>query len=265
MQKNTMAAWLTFPHRGQFAFDRKSVRRHWARLHAGDQEALPTQPELLDAWALFHNGEFEPAFHAATALGAEGCTLANRATCAYAGHLEPDKLRRQELFQQVAERASRQIEHRPDEVNAHYLLAIALASYGQDISVAKGLAQGLGSKVKTALETSIRLQPLHAEAHIALGTFHADVIDKVGVLIAAMTYGAKREKSLLLFEQGLALSPGSARGLREYAAALHMLDGELAREQARELHRKAAAQQALDAWDLLHIEAAKASPLFDAP
>ena len=255
----------TFPHLGQFAFDRKSVRRQWSRLHASDQEPLPDTPELLDAWALFHNGEFENAFQAGSALGPAGATLANKAVCAYASHLEPDALRRQELFQQVAERAAAQIQQNPDDVNAHYLQAYALARYSEGLSVAKALAQGLGSKVKTALETAIQLEPRHADAYIALGAFHAEVIDKVGALIGAMTYGAKRDKSLQLFQQGLDLIPQSSRGLSEYAAALIMLDGDRGQEQALELHRQATTQQAIDALELLHLEAARACPPCEAP
>ena len=62
-------------------------------------------------------------------------------------------------------------------------MAYALGRYSQGISVAKALAQGLGGKVKNALETTIKLAPKHADAHIALGAFHAEVIDKVGSLL----------------------------------------------------------------------------------
>ena len=261
----TMARWHSFPHPGQFSFDRKSVRRHWSHLHASNQEPQPHLPELLDAWALFHNGDFETAFLAGTALGELGATLANMATCAYASYLEPDARHCQDLFLQVVDRASVQIDNNPANVNAHYLQAYALARYSQGISVAKALAQGLGSKVKTALETTIRLEPRHAEAYIALGTFHAEVIDKVGELIAIMTYGAKREKSLQMFQHGLALLPGSPLALTEYAAALIMLDGDRSHAQALALHRQASELQAIDALDLLHIEAAKARPPFESP
>ena len=31
-----MAKWTAFPHVGDYAFDGKSLKKHWARLHAGD-------------------------------------------------------------------------------------------------------------------------------------------------------------------------------------------------------------------------------------
>jgi hypothetical protein len=72
--------------------------------------------------------------------------------------------------------------------NAWYWQAYALGRYSQGISVAKALAQGLGSKVKTRWNDD-QAAPKHADAHIALGAFHAEVIDKVGKLLGR-TQGA---------------------------------------------------------------------------
>ena len=96
-----------------------------------------------------------------------------------------------------------QVKDDPQNPNAWYWQAYALGRYSQGISVAKALAQGLGSKVKEALQKTIQLQPRHADAHVALGSFHAEVIDKVGSLIGSMTYGARKETGLKMFEQAL--------------------------------------------------------------
>jgi len=219
---------------------------------------MPQDLALLDAWAHFHNGAFEHAYHTANSLGEAGVTLANRATCAYAEHLEPDDKFRLELFLEVARRCDDELSRNPSDANLHYQLAFALGRYSQGISVAKALAQGLGSKVKHALEEAIRLQPAHAEACIALGAFHAEVIDKVGLLIAAMTYGAKRDISLRMFARGMELLPRSPVGLMEYALALIMLDGEPRRSEAHALYAQAAELQPVDALDFLNIQVAKA-------
>ena len=55
---------------------------------------------------------------------------------------------------------------RPDNCQALYWQAYALGRYSQGISVARALAQGLGGKVKGALERVIELQPHHADAHV---------------------------------------------------------------------------------------------------
>lgn len=56
-----MAKWTPFPHAGDYPFDAASVKKHWARLHGGDAEPCPKDAAVLDARALFHNGDFEKA------------------------------------------------------------------------------------------------------------------------------------------------------------------------------------------------------------
>ena len=253
-----MSKWTPFPHLGEYTFDAASLKRNWVRLHAGDAEPLPAEASVLDAWALFHNGEFQKCVQAGLKAGGAGITVANNATCIYANYLEKKEKTRLDLYLEVAHRAEAQIAADANNVNAHYWLAYALGRYSQGISVAKALAQGLGGKVKTALETTIKLQPRHADAHIALGAFHAEVIDKVGSLIGGMTYGAKKDVGLKLFQEALKLNPGSAIGQIEYANALVMLDGDKKLKDATRLYEQAAALKPADATERLDVEMAKA-------
>ncbi len=251
-----MAPWTAFPHSGDYRYDVSRVKEHWNQLHAGDLEPLPQDKQVLTAWALFHGGEFEKAAEVGLQAGAAGRTVANKATCVYAHYLEPREKHRQRLFLQVAERAAEQAAAEPGNANAFYWQAYALGRYSQGISVAKALAQGVGGKVKSALESAIRLQPGHADAHVALGAFHAEVIDKVGTLIGNMTYGAKKETSLNLFERALSLHPQSAIAKIEYANALVILDGDKRMAEATQYYEQAAAMAALDATQRLDVEMA---------
>ena len=253
-----MAKWTAFPYTGQYNFDAASVKKHWSRLHSGDLEPLPTDVRLLEAWALFHNGEFQKAVEAGLEAGVAGITLANKAACIYATYLEKKEKTRLEMYQEVAQRAESQASLEPGNYNAFYWQAYALGRYSQGISVAKALAQGLGGKVKTALERTIELQPKHADAHVALGAFHAEVIDKVGSLIGGMTYGAKKDVGLTLFQEALRINIESAIAMIEYANALLMLEGDKKMKEATRLYRQAAAFKPLDAAERLDVEMAKA-------
>ncbi len=253
-----MAKWTPFPHAGDYRFDAASVKKHWARLHGGDAEPCPKDTAVLEAWALFHNGDFEKAAAAGLAAGGAGITVANKATSIYANYLEPKEKTRLDLFTQVAERAEAQAGEDPSNANAWYWHAYALGRYSQGISVAKALAQGLGGKVKESLEKSIALSPKHADARIALGAFHAEVIDKVGSLIGGMTYGAKKDAGLKLFQEALKLNPGSAIAMIEYANALVMLEGDKKMKEATALYEKAAAAEPMDAMERLDVEMARA-------
>ena len=253
-----MAKWTAFPHAGDYAFDVASLKKSWARLHQGDCEPLPKDAAVLSAWVLFHNGEFQKAHDAGLKAGDDGLTVANKAACIYANYLETKEKTKLDMFMEVATRAEAQQKVDPKNANAFYWQAYALGRYGQGISVAKALAQGLGSKVKQALEQAIKLQPKHADAHIALAAFHAEVIDKVGSLIGGMTYGAKKDVGLSLFKKAIEINPTSAIAMIEYANGMVMLEGDKKMKDATKLYEQAAASKPLDAMERLDVEMAKA-------
>ena len=253
-----MAKWTAFPYDDvDYSLDAAALRKQWARLHAGDAEPLPKDDKVLAAWALFHAGEFQKAYDAGLKAGGAGITVANKAQAIYANYLEKSEKTRLAMFQEVAERAEAQAAEDPKNANAHYLMAYALGRYSQGISVAKALAQGLGAKVKAALETAIKLAPKHADAHIALGAFHAEVIDKVGKLLGK-TQGADTATGLKMYQQALKLNPGSAIAMVEYANGLVMLEGDKRMKEAEKLYAEAAACKPADAMERLDVEMAKA-------
>lgn len=253
-----MAKWTAFPYAGDFQHDAKSVTREWGGLHAGDAEPLPGDPAVLQGWVLFHNGAFHEAREAGLAAGAgAGTVLAIKSTCIYANYLEKREKTRLDLLLEAAQRAEQQSASEPANPNAWYWQGYALGRYSQGISVAKALAQGLGSKVRAALERSIALQPRHADAHVALGAFHAEVIDKVGTLIGGMTYGAKKEAGLAMFQEALKIHPSSPIALIEYANGLVMLEGNPKMKEATRLYEKAAAMPPRDAKERLEVELAR--------
>ncbi|MFT3664302.1 hypothetical protein [Piscinibacter sp.] len=253
-----MAKWTAFPHdNSAYVYDAAALKKKWARLHAGDAEPLPKDDKVLAAWALFHAGEFQKAHEAGLKAGAAGVTVANKAQAIYANYLEKSEKTKLAMFMEVAQRAEAQQAEDPKNANAWYWQAYALGRYSQGISVAKALAQGLGSKVKAALETAIKLQPRHADAHIALGAFHAEVIDKVGALLGR-TQGASKDQGLLMYKTALKLNPASAIAMVEYANGLVMLEGDKKMKEAEKLYADAAACEAADAMERLDVEMAKA-------
>ena len=253
-----MAKWTAFPHdAADYAYDTAALKKSWARLHAGDAEPLPTDAKVLAAWALFHAGEFQKAAEAGLKAGGAGITVANKAQSIYANYLEKSEKTKLALFMEVAERAEAQLGTEPKNANAYYFMAYALGRYSQGISITKALAQGLGGKVKSALETAIKLAPKHADAHIALGAFHAEVIDKVGSLLGR-TQGASKDTGLSMYKTALKLNPTSAIAMVEYANGMVMLEGDKKMKEAEKLYADAAACDPKDAMERLDVEMAKA-------
>ena len=162
------------------------------------------------------------------------------------------------MFQEVVERAEALQSAEPKNVNAHYLHAYALGRYSQGISIAKALAQGLGGKVKASLDAALKLDAKHADAHIASGAYHAEIIGKVGAMIGGLTYGAKQDAALKHYEQALKLNPDSAIARIEYANGLVTLMGKAKLKEAEKLYAEAAKCKPADAMERLDVEMAKA-------
>ena len=72
-----------------------------------------------------------------------------------------------------------------------------------------------------------------------------------------MTYGAKKETGLRLFQEALKLNFESAIGMIEYANAMVMLEGDKLMDDATRLYQQAAAAVPIDAMERLDVEMAR--------
>lgn len=251
-------AWARFPYANtRFRYTPASLKEAWHALHAGDAEPWPRGAGAVEAWIAFHAGEFEKAEREGLAIGLAGQAVANKASCIHAVYLEPSPAAKCERLQAVAARCELQQQKQPRNPAAFYWHAYALGRYSQEISVLQALAQGLGGKVKASLEAALALAPHHADAHIALGVYHAEIIDKIGSLAARLSYGARRDDAIAHFDEALRLNPASAIARIEYARALLMLDGRGRAQEAEALRREAAAAAPRDAMERLDLERAR--------
>jgi tetratricopeptide (TPR) repeat protein len=253
------AKWKAFPHPAKaWSYPGEALKKNWERLHRGDCEPFPKDKGVQEAWRLFHAGRFGEAVAAGLAAGGAGLTAANKAQAIYADGVETQEARRIALFEEVMKRAEAQAKAEPKNANAHYLYAYAAGRYSQRISVAKALAQGYGGKIRAALEAALKLQPKHADAHIAMGAYHAEIIDKVGALVGSLTYGANKDKGEAHFRSALKLAPDSAIARVEMANGLVLMHGKKMLDEAARLYAEAAQMEPRDAMEKLDVEAARA-------
>jgi tetratricopeptide (TPR) repeat protein len=254
-----MAKWKSFPHPSKaYVYAGEALKKNWDRLHRGDCEPYPKDGAAQEAWRLFHQGKFAEAVEAGLAAGGAGLTAANKAQVIYASGVETKDAARVALLEEVMERAQAQAKAEPKNANAHYLFAYAAGRYSQRISVAKALAQGYGGRIRAALEAALKLQPKHADAHIAMGAWHAEILDKVGALVGGLTYGAKKDAGEEHFRKALKLAPDSPIAHVEMANGLVMIHGKKAVEEATRLYARAADIEPRDAMERLDVEAARA-------
>ncbi|MES2150161.1 MAG: hypothetical protein V4508_10240 [Pseudomonadota bacterium] len=251
-------AWTAFPHSDDaYVYTAASLKKAWARLHVGDAEPFPKKAALVEAWIAFHAGEFERAAKLGLDAGVDGYSVAHKASCIYANYLEKSEKKKIAMFEEVAERCERQQAEQPDNAAGFYWHAYSLGRYAQGISIVKALAQGIAPKVRASIDKAIKLAPKHADAHIALGTFHAEIIASVGAMIGGLTYGVKKDESYKAFKKALELNPDSAIARIEYANALVALEGKKKMDEAVALYEQAAQIEAVDAMERLDVEAAK--------
>jgi len=280
-------SWATFPSPSKsFDYSGDKLKKSWARLHRSDAEPMPLAAELAkrakatpalaqsiknfagdydalastlcDAWRAFHRGDFGLSADLGASAGLFGAVVECKAIGIYATYLEDNDARKQTLFKEAAEVAEGLLKAEPGNANAHYFKAFALGRYSQCISIGKALAQGLGGKIKEALERAISLEPKHADAHLALGLYHAEIIQKVGAMIGGLTYGAKAATGVELIEKAAKLSPESPVAQLELGNALGMMFGGKREADIIKAYTLASEMKPADAMEALDVGAAKA-------
>ena len=250
--------WVTFPHKhASYSYAGAALKKNWDRLHRGDCEPYPKDEGAQDAWRMFHAGLFEEACGVGASAGASGINAASKAASIYANYLEPAESKQVKIFEDVATRCEALQKADPKNVNAYYLYAYALGRYSQLVGVAKALAQGIAGKVKSSLDMTLQLEPKHADAHVAVGAYHAEIIAKVGGLVGGLTYGANKDKSIEHYQMALKLNPDSAIARIEYANGIVMLFGKSRMRDAERLYEEAANCTPADATEKLDVELAK--------
>lgn len=267
--------WAPFPHDAKaFAYAGDALKKAWPALHAGDMEPYPDPKRaaallkaagkaapkldadalataLQDAWRAFHHGDFQAAFEAGEKLGPIGASIAVKALGIHATYLVEDEAERLKRFEQAAKLAESAIKALPDEANSHYRHAFALGRYSQGLSIAKALKQGIAGKVRSALDSALELEPKHAEAHIAMAVYHAEIIDKIGAMIGGLTYGAKASEAEAHIKAALKLTPDSPIAHAEHANVLLLLYGDKKEDAAATAYEKAGKLKPKDAMESL--------------
>ena len=277
------SGWAKFPHDAK-AFDcaGDKLKKAWPALHAGDTEPYPDDKRaaalikaagkaapkgmdavtlaqaLQDAWRAFHHGDFQQAYEAGEALGPVGASVACKALGIHATYLVDDEAEQLKRYEQVGTLAEAAIAALPGEANSHYRFAFGMGRYSQHISIAKALKMGLATKVRKALDATLELAPQHAEAHTALGLYHAEVISKIGALVGGMTYGAKASEADRHLAAALKLTPDSPIAHLEYGNLLLLLHGEKREDDVASAFEKAGKLKPRDAMEKLDGEYAKA-------
>ncbi len=238
-------------------FEGTELSRHWKQLHEGDREPWPKEPDLQEAWRAFHSGDFQTAIKLGSELGASGAAVANKAAAVQTLYSTQSPARILQILQAAVTRGEKAVDELPAHANTHYTLALVLGRYSQRISILKALSEGLAGKVRSHLERALELEPRHAEALVALGLYHAEIINKLGSLAAGLTYKVSADKAIEHFRHASRLAPSSPIVQLEQAHGLLLLDAQRHRVEAHALFERAADCKPRDAMETQDVAYAK--------
>ena len=119
-----MQNWITYPGT-PFDYAGDKLIQAWDNIHAGNQEPLPDDPEVLDVWRNYHEGKFAAAVENGKVLGGIALIPAAFAATIYAQYLEPDDDNKANIFLSAIELSDAAVAASPNSANAHYIQTVA--------------------------------------------------------------------------------------------------------------------------------------------
>lgn len=202
----------------------------------------------------YAEGRFLECAELAEALGAPGghvlaaMCLALQARYLAAEHEKPA------LAESALALADEAIRLDPGNADAYLRSVQALGLRAEIIGNLRAVRQGLGGKSRELVLKALERAPDHAEAHLAVAGWHADIV-AAGFIARAMFKDANTEDAVRHFERALELGGDSKLVRLEYARRLPKLDRKGGRERALALLSEAAAFPVGDFYDgLVHAD-----------
>lgn len=197
---------------------------------------------------LITDGKFQEAYDAGLKLGdASGLVLAAKGASLYASYVARDN-EKADWFGKAEAAAKKAIQADNANPEAYFELARAQGRLAQYRGILDSL--GLANSIKEALDKTLRLNPKHAGAKVALALWHQSLTSKgVGWL-----YGANGGAVGPLFQEAIALEPNTIIHKVEYAGVLAQ-QGK--KDEARKQYEAALAIAPATAADRFDLERAK--------
>ena len=217
-----------------------------------------TAPSITVARAAFDEGRYLEAADLAESLGtSEGHALAADALAVHGHYIAADD-DKQPILERARRLADKAVALDGESAEALFQVAHAMGRYAQSIGPTKALRQGFVGGSHEVIEAVLELDPDMAKARLSLASWHADVVDGFGRMIAKMTYGATVKAAVDNYERTLELAPEEKVAYYEYARGLSAIGGRKDRSRVRELLTQALELPVRNDFDRIIHERAKA-------
>lgn len=118
-----------------------------------------------------------------------------------------DRRKRSELYQRAMGYAEKAIEIDSKSFIGHFELARAMGEYARGIGRVRAMNEKVVERIRQHLEIAISLNDNYADAHHALGRWHAGLIEAMGSFLGRSLFGAKKKNAIFHLERALELDP----------------------------------------------------------
>ena len=217
-----------------------------------------TAPSTGEARVAFDEGRYLEAADLGESLGtSEGHALAADALAVH-GHYIATGDDKQSILERARRLADKAVELDGTSAEALFQVAHAMGRYAQSIGPTKALRQGFVGGSLEVIEAVLEIDPDMAKARLSLASWHADVVDGFGRMIARMTYGASVKAAMDNYERTLELAPEEKVAYYEFARGLSAIGGRKDRPRVRELLTQALELPVRNDFDRIIHERAKA-------
>ena len=191
---------------------------------------------MEDVSEKFNSGEFLEAAELGEAVGtSDGYAMAARALAVY-GHYLADEDTRLSILERGIELSNAAIEADTASAEAYRQAAHVIGRYAENIGIIRAAREGVAGKIRDALLSAIELDPDHAEAHAAFGSWCAEISSN---RIARWIYGNYREEAIYHFDRILELEPITKEALYQYGTRIQLVDSKNGKTTAREILTRA--------------------------
>ena len=160
---------------------------------------------LEEAEASYAEGFYlEAAQIAEEAGGASGFAFAATSLNIYALYYA-EKEESVKLYQRAMDLAGRAVEIDPKSLRGNNELARAMGRYSQRIGRVRAMNEKFAERIRKHIEVTLSIDDQFAEGHLALGRWHAGLIEVLGSFLARSFFGASKNDAVYHLERALEL------------------------------------------------------------
>ncbi len=162
---------------------------------------------LKEAEVAYAEGRYLEAAQIAEKIGsASGFALAANSLNIHALYYA-EKQKSMGLYQRAMDLAERAVKIEPGNLRGNYELTRAMGKYSQQIGRVRAMNEKFAERIREHIEDTLLINEQFAEAHLALGRWHAGLIEVIGSFLARSLFGASRKVAVYHFERALELDP----------------------------------------------------------